>query len=53
VEITEVEDDPTYLGEEGELRELQITYRIADGYDRAGEVGVTTVVDDERVFVDA
>ena len=24
VEITDVEDDPTYLGEEGELRELQI-----------------------------
>jgi hypothetical protein len=48
VEITDVEDDPTYLGEEGELRELQITYRIADGHGRSGELGVTTLVEDEK-----
>ena len=53
VEITDVEDDPTYLGEEGELRELQITYRIADGHTRSGELGVTTLVEDEKVLIDA
>ena len=53
VEITDVEDDPTYLGEEGELRELQITYRIADGHSRSGELGVTTLVEDEKVLIDA
>ena len=53
VEITDVEDDPTYLGEEGELRELQITYRIADGHNRSGELGVTTLVEDEKVLIDA
>jgi hypothetical protein len=52
VEITDVEDDPTYLGEEGESRELQITYRIADGH-RSGELGVTTLVEDEKVLIDA
>jgi hypothetical protein len=53
VEITDVEDDPTYLGEEGELRELQITYRIADGHSRSGELGVTTLVEDEKVLINA
>ena len=53
VEITDIEDDPTYLGEEGELRELQITYRIADGHSRSGELGVTTLVEDEKVLIDA
>ena len=53
VEITDVEDDPTYLGEEGELRELQITYRIADGHSRSGELGVTTLVEDEKVLIGA
>ena len=53
VEITDVEDDPTYLGEEGELRELQITYRIAEGHNRSGELGVTTLVEDEKVLIDA
>jgi len=48
VEITDVEDDPTYLGEDEELRELQITYRITEGHDRSGELGVTTLVEDER-----
>ena len=52
VEITDLEDDPTYLGGEGELRELQITYRIADGHDRSGELGVTTLVEDEKVLID-
>ena len=49
VEITDVENDPTYLGEEGELRELQITYRITEGHDRSSELGVTTLVEDEKV----
>ena len=49
VEITDVEDDPTFLGEEGELRELQITYRITEGHDRSSELGVTTLVEDEKV----
>jgi len=53
VEITEIEDDPTYLGEQQELHELQITYCIAEGHDRAGEVGVTSLVDDESVLVEA
>ena len=53
VEITDVEDDPTYLGEEGELCELQITYRIAEGHSRSGELGVTTLVEDEKVLIDA
>ena len=53
VEITDVEDDPTYLGEDGELRELQITYRIADGQNRSGELGVTTLVEDEKVLIGA
>ena len=53
VEITDVEDDPTYLGEEGELRELQITYRIAEGHSRSGELGVTTLVEDEKVLINA
>ena len=48
VEITDVEDDLTYLGEDEELRELQITYRITEGHDRSGELGVTTLVEDER-----
>jgi len=48
-----VEDDPTYLGEEGELRELQITYRIAEGNRRSGELGVTTLVEDEKVLIHA
>ena len=53
VEITDVEDDPTYLGEEGELRELQITYCIAEGDSRSGELGVTTLVEDEKVLINA
>jgi DNA segregation ATPase FtsK/SpoIIIE, S-DNA-T family len=52
VEITDVDDDPTYLGEEGELRELQITYRIAEGHNRSGELGVTTLVENEKVLID-
>ena len=51
VEITDVEDDPSYLGEEGEVRELQITYRIAEGHDRSGELGVTTLVEDEKILI--
>ena len=49
VEITEVEDDPSYLGDEQEIHELQITYRSVD----SGELGVTTLADDERVLIDA
>ena len=47
VEITDVEDDPTYLRGKGESRELQITYRISDGHSRSGELGVTTLVEDK------
>ena len=49
VEITEVEDDPSYLGDEQEIHELQITYRSID----SGELGVTTLADDEKVLTDA
>lgn len=52
VEVTEVEDDPYYLGEDQEVHELQITYRIAAGHDRAGELGVTTLADDEKVDIE-
>ncbi len=48
VEITEVEDDPSYLGDEQEVHELQITYRSVD----SGELGVTTLADDEKVLTD-
>jgi hypothetical protein len=36
------------LGEEGKWVELQITYRIADRHSRSGELGVTTLVEDEK-----
>lgn len=49
-EITEVEQDPYFLGEEGELRELQITYRVTRG-NGVGELGVTTIPEDERILV--
>jgi len=49
VEITEVEDDPSYLGDEQEIHELQITYRSID----SGELGVTTLAADEKVLTDA
>ena len=53
VEITEIEDDPSWMGEEGEVHELQLTYRFAEGTDRAGQIGVTTLADDERIAVES
>lgn len=52
VEIVEVEDEPTYLEEPGEVHELQVTYRITEG-PHAGDLGVTTLADDERIMIDA
>lgn len=50
VTITEIEDDPFYLGDDQEVHELQISYEVATG-PRAGEPGVTTLADDEKVGV--
>lgn len=47
VQITDIEDDPSFLGEPGEVEELQVTYQLA-----SGELGVTTLAGDELVTVD-
>lgn len=45
VEIEEIEEDPDSADE------LEVTYRVVDGGDRDGQLGVTTLVRGERVSV--